>query len=469
MLLGRLQDTIIRKLVAEVSPIDLGESRSKVSVVVGSEDGDIADDADVGDHREVVGFLRKEENPWDGQWSGWNPQMKLGGLQDSRLDVWPDESATQEIDKLKVLLDSLASSTSKAEKRISDHRHQKEEALKFRVAKTSEVGHIEKELTAEISTLEKQRDELEAELKRVNISLSAALARLHNNREEIEQFDEASNQLVAHLKTKEDELSRSIISCRVEADVVKTWINFLEDTWVLQSSYIEQKDEQAKGELKKYGDYFVHLVVHHLSAYKEELRTSIIRIRKFVENLKNLNKGPEMASGIDGESSPVINPRTNLEEEYLEYETKIVTTFSVVDHIKEQFYAQHGKVSRKDDGRINDLFSAIEMIRNEFDSIERPNLGMENPPSKEATSPVETSKESQSHSKAHITETPKEDEKPVLPMVKTEQLLDPEAELANLESEFGEFSKDYSTEEIGGWEFDELENELKSGDSAATK
>ncbi|PIA52936.1 hypothetical protein AQUCO_01000653v1 [Aquilegia coerulea] len=256
------------------------------------------------------------------------------------------EIHSQKVDKLKVLSDSLASSTLKAEKRISDHRHQKEEALKFRVAKTSEVGDIEKELTGEISALEKQRDELEAELKRVNISLSAALARLHNTREEREQFDEASNQIVAHLNTKEDELSRSIASCRVEADVVKTWINFLEDTWVLQSSYIEQKDKQAEGELEKYGDYFVDVVVHHLSAYKEELGTSIIRIRKFVENLRNLNKGPEMASGIDGEASLVINPRANLEEEYLEYESKIVTTFSVVDHMKEQFYAQHGKVSR---------------------------------------------------------------------------------------------------------------------------
>ncbi|KAK9062198.1 hypothetical protein SSX86_019384 [Deinandra increscens subsp. villosa] len=54
------------------------------------------------------------------------------------------EIHAQKVDKLKVLSESLVSSSTKSEKRISDNRVQKEEALNFRVSKASEVGEIEK-------------------------------------------------------------------------------------------------------------------------------------------------------------------------------------------------------------------------------------------------------------------------------------------------------------------------------------
>lgn len=39
-------------------------------------------------------------------------------------------------------------------------------------------------------------------MKKVNISLSAAQARLHNVTEERDQFFDANDQIIAHLKTK---------------------------------------------------------------------------------------------------------------------------------------------------------------------------------------------------------------------------------------------------------------------------
>ncbi|KAF5729556.1 hypothetical protein HS088_TW21G01723 [Tripterygium wilfordii] len=376
------------------------------------------------------------------------------------------EIHAQKVDKLKVLSESLSNSSTKSEKRISEHRFQKEEALKVRVTKADEASEKEKELAAEISKLEKHRDELEAELKKVNISLAAAHARLRDAREERDQFEEANNQIVAHLKTKEDELSKSIVACRAEAEVLSTWINFLEDTWVLQCFYTEMKEKQVNDELKRHEEYFVNLAIDLLSAYKKHLGPYIDRIGKFVENLKNLSGGSEKISSGDSEDSKVLNPRKNLEEEYLAYEAKIITTFSVVDNMKEQFYPQQGATSRNDDPRVKELFDDIEKLRKEFESIERPILEIETPTLK-AETPREKPKESPSHPPQEGVSSPKHETPthPEVPAVKTAQVLDHEAELAKLESEFGKGAQDYSTEEIGDWEFDELEKELGVGDS----
>ncbi|KAJ4719788.1 coiled-coil domain-containing protein 18 isoform X2 [Melia azedarach] len=380
------------------------------------------------------------------------------------------EIHAQKVDKLKVLSESLANSAVKAEKRISDQRLQKEEALKVRVVKASEAGEKEKEIGAEIAELEKQRDRLEAELKKVNISLAAAQARLHNAMEEREQFEEANNQIVEHLKTKEDELLKSIAACRVESDVLSTWINFLEDTWILQCSHMEIKDKQVTEELEKHEDYFLNLVISLLSAYKKELGPSIDRIGKFVDNLNNLRDGSMKESGADNEDAKELDPRKNLEEEYLDYEAKIITTFSVVDNMKEQFYAQRGTNSRKDDPRVKELFDDIEKLRVEFESIERPNLELETPtPKADASSHEKAPGSPTSPVQETMTQKPEKSEHPKKPAHNAEQVLDPEAELAKLESEIGKVGQDYSGEEIGDWEFDELEREFKTADSAPSK
>lgn len=122
----------------------------------------------------------------------------------------------------------------------------------------------------------------------------------------------------------------------------------------------------------------------------------------------------------------------------------------------------------KDDPKVKELFDKIAKIREEFESIERPNLEIENPPPRADTSSGEKLEESVVHSLELAAEAPeagkiKHHEQP---SNKSEQVLDPDAELAKLESEFGKSNRDYSAEEINDWEFDELEKELRSGDSS---
>lgn len=183
---------------------------------------------------------------------------------------------------------------------------------------------------------------------------------------------------------------------------------------------------------------------------------------------------------------------------------QIITTFSVVDNMKAHFYSEQARTSRyeflvvylvlffffsflirftkplnmtllaysrKEDPRVKELFDDIEKLRAQFEAVERPILEIETPiPQAETPSddklqsaPSDLSAEG---SVARKAETVRHSESGA---VKVEQVLDPEDDLAKLESEFGKVGQDYSTEEVGEWEFDELERELRSGDSSTTK
>ncbi|XP_020399753.1 uncharacterized protein [Zea mays] len=369
------------------------------------------------------------------------------------------ETHFEKVDKLKVLSESLANSSAKAEKRIMENRLQKEESLIFRVTKTNEVSGIEKELVAEISGLEEQRNQLEAELKKVNTKLKVATVKLKKTREERDQFDEASNQIVLHLKTKEDELSRSIASCKVEASTVSAWINFLKDTWKLQSLFEELREKQANEELDRCGLCFAKLMKYHVSASMEELSTSIDRIKTFVDNLKIF--GNRSVSAEDGANGPSkqSNPRRYLEEEYLQTEKKVVAAFSLVDSIRaiyssNQDYYKTSQICayslcRRDDTEVKNLFTSIDNLRIEFESVPRPVLQIEikEQAEKKKRSPSLKVSASPSHSRS---------DSPIAAQLRTRLPSESESELAK-------FDQEYKADEISGWEFDDLEDEPTPG------
>ncbi|XP_022972569.1 uncharacterized protein LOC111471120 isoform X2 [Cucurbita maxima] len=363
----------------------------------------------------------------------------------------------EKVEKLRILSESLANSTLKAERRTVDHREQKEEALNYRVAKSKEMVQAEKELTDEIGDLENQKDQLEAELKKVNALLSAARMRLHNAKEEREHFDEASNQILVHLKTKEDELFRSVASYKVEANAVNACKTFLEHTWNLQTSQRQQKEENVNGELEKYGDYFVKLVTSLLTSYKGKLEPSLSCIRILEENLSSM-KGSDAMSNIDDGDLDVNNERKKLEEEYLDIESKFVSTLSTVDTVRMQFYDTKGVV-RNLGQRVQELFDSLEKIKKEFESIKRPRLLIETFRQKpelrvkdrirRTSSLASVSKQTAEVRRSNYEEMDDSS------LVKRTKNFSMEAEIAKLDSDEGMDTYD-SIDEINDWEFDEL-------------
>ncbi|XP_062216002.1 uncharacterized protein LOC133916375 [Phragmites australis] len=369
-----------------------------------------------------------------------------------KKSIYPGDSLEthfEKVDKLKVLSESLANSSAKAEKRIMENRLQKEESLIFRVTKTNEVSGTEKELVAEISGLEKQRDQLEAELKKVNTKLNAATVKLKKTREERDQFDEASNQIVLHLKTKEDELSRSIASCKVEASTVSAWINFLEDTWKLQSLFEELKEKQANDELDRCGVCFAKLIKHHVSACMEELSSSVDHIKTLVDNLKIFSDRSVSAEDGDNASSKQSNPRKYLEQEYLETEKKVVAAFSLVDSIRALFCSNQDCETRRDDPEVKSLFATVDKLRVEFESVPRPVLQIEINEQEEKTRRSRSFKASASPSHSRS-------DSPIAAQLRTRLPSESDSEMAK-------FDQDYKADEISGWEFDDLEDETRSG------
>ncbi|XP_019426935.1 PREDICTED: restin homolog [Lupinus angustifolius] len=365
------------------------------------------------------------------------------------------ELHAEKVDKLTILSESLANSTAKAESRISENRSQKEEALHFRVTKSNEVNQIEKELTVEIEELVKQKDELEDRLKMVNTLLASAQMRLRHAKEEREQFDEASNEIIAHLKAKEDELVRAITSYTMEGSVVGTWIHFLESTWVLQTSHTKKKEEQVSAELERYGDHFVHLVLHLLSSYKEKLSSSVIQIRKLVENIRSSQRlGISEASNND--CSKVVNPRKTFEEEYLDIESKFLTTLNIVDTLNKQFHIRKEGIFRKDSDKVIELLDDIEKIKDEFESIERPKLAMGTANQRSDTPLNQTLLKSPSSTSTANKQKP---DGVINSLSITGKTISVTAESSQIEAELDKYSDYDSAEEISEWEFDAVERD----------
>ncbi|XP_074369668.1 uncharacterized protein LOC141711135 isoform X1 [Apium graveolens] len=372
------------------------------------------------------------------------------------------EIHAQKVDKLKVLSESLHSSTSKAEKRIQEHRMQKEEALNFRLSKTTEVTQLEKDLEAELQSLEDRKLKIEAELQKVTSSMTVTKARLHNAREEREHFDQASNQIIDHFNAKEDELHRSVASYKTEASACNAFIAFMESAWEFNCSYQEQKELQVSDELKKHEEYYIDLAVLLLSDYKDKLGPVLTNIRKVADSIK----GSQTTASVGGNLKTDIG-RKHLEEEYLELEEKVIILFDVVESISKHFITRdvHNAsiVFSKGDHRIQELWNSLKNMKEEYETMERPMLDIEKPETTVKQLPPRSSSARMQSPREMFTRSPKLGKSLSLKLIyavpENRSLLGKGArspDLSKYRMSFDADSREGSVIDDSDWEFDDI-------------
>ncbi|KAL3677608.1 hypothetical protein R1sor_027556 [Riccia sorocarpa] len=387
------------------------------------------------------------------------------------------EERSKKVAKLKELTVSLNKTSEETEKQIAKNRQQKLDAVNYRAAKALEVSEAEKLVAGEVRELDKRRQALEAELAEVKSALAAATVRHINIQEEKEQFDTASSNIVAHLSVQEEELSKSLNACITEASIASTWVNFLEDTWVLQSASEEEKVKDTEASWEESKQQFLQIAAINLAYRQEELALFLKRLNFCAEELESLRQKKSNAaeSGMEG-ISDIVKAIRKAQDSYLETENQVERALKLISQLEEEVQAYHKEGdSEKSEAevKLSRAFEAVAKLGQEFEARQRPEMEVERKAIqqgramlekaraqvletgahiKSVTSKSNSLKESggQSVSKDGVTRT--SEAKEANPNITAED--------SNREDKEEKDDKELPEEETEGWEFDELEEEL---------
>ncbi|XP_074305677.1 uncharacterized protein LOC141640896 [Silene latifolia] len=206
----------------------------------------------------------------------------------------------------------------------------------------------------------------------VNNSLDMAITRLDNAKEERSQFHEANNTIIQHLQMKEKELSTYITSCKTEAGVIVAWNKFIEHAWDVQYSLFKKNKKQVINELKKYGKLHVEMILHTLKTYENVFRNMVGQFKVLARRLK-LSEESDETFHLDDDNFVLAITRKTLEEEYLQFESQLINAFAFIESIQET-YRWGIDYYREHEEEVRLLLEIFTKIKEEFESLERPNI-----------------------------------------------------------------------------------------------
>lgn len=124
--------------------------------------------------------------------------------------------------------------------------------------------------------------------------------------------------------------------------------------------------------------------------------------------------------------------------------------------------AANWMISRKDHEKVEKLFAALEKIKDEFDSIQRPGLEIETPTQKSQNPLTNGYPISSSSVSGKASKNFREDEVTDGSSIKVEKTSNTTSKPEKLEFDYEKAERDHLTDEIGDWESDELEKEFRA-------
>lgn len=295
----------------------------------------------------------------------------------------------------------------------------------------------------------------------VNSSLATANARLYFSREEQMHFDKASSDIIRHLQSREQELLRSISLAKTETEVASAWISFIESTWSSQCDIEKQNEEFIHTELGKYTQLFESILMQVLPPYKNELLVSVRHFKEVVQKLQDMS---DDGSSSKGDHEDLRSKRRDkLEAEFHDLEGKVQSAFSVVGSIKD-LLTQSEEFYRKSDQTVDNLIDDLRKVKDEFESIERPDLTVATPTTtrwKKLTRKLASKETRERLDLLELKQPPKQQrekaddqnkESELAPVIDGQELLDSDDELISFESAFVTVIKSHTAQELNDWE-----------------
>ncbi|CAI5493344.1 unnamed protein product [Closterium sp. Naga37s-1] len=289
------------------------------------------------------------------------------------------------VERVSCLAAELSESMEGLRRKAEECRQQRQEALAYRSSKAQESREAEKVLLAEAQQVQKRKEELEEELRRVQAALDGVNRRLVKLEEEKELFSQASTGIEAHLSSEEESLTHSLSEHEEDAKALAGWKEFLQQSWQLQQASMEGKERQMREEMSDRKSRFWEMAQGHVRLCQSELEAFGQSAKSIVERLDGIRAKREQAEkeGKDGAVSDSKHRRLQWEERYMAAEIQVKRCIGEAEIAMREIRAWLDTLPPSEDApkqaQMRTLLAELESLVASVRASARPSLSLDHP------------------------------------------------------------------------------------------